>query len=393
MPFSGGSFSLYPTGNPVVTGTPVASAWANNTLNDVATGLSTCILKDGSQTITANIPMDGFKFTGLAAGTTNGDSLRYEQAIGVFLPLAGGTMTGNLLFTDATYDIGASGATRPRNIFLSGNATIGGLTATRVPFAGTAGLLSDSSKLTWDGNQIAINNAAATPALSLTSASSIATLSVTDTGASGANIKLIGDGVVTQNKYIRAKAGVLEFVNSAYGAVIASLTDAGVFTANGIVGAVVFGTPVATTSGTTASFTALPSGVKRIIISVLGTSTNGTTNFLVQLSTSAAFVTSGYLSQATTAGGSRATSTAGLIVTSSVSASDTWRGSITLTLENSANNSWVSSGTLITTTGGAVEGVSAGSIAALGGVLDGVRLTTVGGDTFDAGEINIQYQS
>src|SRR3990167_1942670 len=42
------------------------------------------------------------------------------------LPLSGGTMTGNLLFTDATYDIGASGATRPRDLFLSRNATVGG---------------------------------------------------------------------------------------------------------------------------------------------------------------------------------------------------------------------------------------------------------------------------
>jgi hypothetical protein len=33
---------------------------------------------------------------------------------------------GNLIFTDATYDIGASGATRPRDLFLSRNATIGG---------------------------------------------------------------------------------------------------------------------------------------------------------------------------------------------------------------------------------------------------------------------------
>ena len=32
----------------------------------------------------------------------------------------------NLTFTDATYDIGASGATRPRDLFLSRNATIGG---------------------------------------------------------------------------------------------------------------------------------------------------------------------------------------------------------------------------------------------------------------------------
>ena len=31
-----------------------------------------------------------------------------------YLPKTGGTLTGNLLFTDNTYDIGASGATRPR---------------------------------------------------------------------------------------------------------------------------------------------------------------------------------------------------------------------------------------------------------------------------------------
>ena len=36
------------------------------------------------------------------------------------------TITSHLLFTDNTYDIGATGATRPRNIFLSGNATVGG---------------------------------------------------------------------------------------------------------------------------------------------------------------------------------------------------------------------------------------------------------------------------
>jgi len=36
------------------------------------------------------------------------------------------TITSNLIFTDDTYDIGAVGATRPRNLYLSGDATIGG---------------------------------------------------------------------------------------------------------------------------------------------------------------------------------------------------------------------------------------------------------------------------
>jgi hypothetical protein len=39
-----------------------------------------------------------------------------------------GTVTSNLIFTDNTYDIGASGATRPRNLFLAGNATVAGNT-------------------------------------------------------------------------------------------------------------------------------------------------------------------------------------------------------------------------------------------------------------------------
>jgi hypothetical protein len=43
-----------------------------------------------------------------------------------FLPLAGGTMTGDLLFTDALFDLGKSGATRPRDGFFSRNVAIGG---------------------------------------------------------------------------------------------------------------------------------------------------------------------------------------------------------------------------------------------------------------------------
>lgn len=79
MPFSSGTFSLYTPGNPVVTATTITTSWANNTLSDIATALTTCVLKDGTQTITANLPMAGFKFTGLGAGSANGDSLRYEQ--------------------------------------------------------------------------------------------------------------------------------------------------------------------------------------------------------------------------------------------------------------------------------------------------------------------------
>ena len=80
MPFTSGTYSL-PTGNPVVTGTTISSTTTNTTNSDIATALSACLLKDGTQTVTANIPMASHKFTGLSAGTTAGDSARYDELI------------------------------------------------------------------------------------------------------------------------------------------------------------------------------------------------------------------------------------------------------------------------------------------------------------------------
>lgn len=41
------------------------------------------------------------------------------------LPLAGGTLIGDLKFTDASFDIGKTGATRPRDIFTSRDISAG----------------------------------------------------------------------------------------------------------------------------------------------------------------------------------------------------------------------------------------------------------------------------
>lgn len=62
-------------------------------------------------------------FTGPFSLTSEG----VTGALG-YTPLnrAGDTMLGDLKFTDATYDIGKSGATRPRDLFLSRNLAVGG---------------------------------------------------------------------------------------------------------------------------------------------------------------------------------------------------------------------------------------------------------------------------
>ncbi len=68
----------------------------------------------------------------------------------------------------------------------------------------------------------------------------------------GANIALFGNGTTTPNKFIRAMSGVLQFINSTYSAVLATLDDIGNFSATGNIsaGGSVFGTtPGAGSSG------------------------------------------------------------------------------------------------------------------------------------------------
>lgn len=90
-----GTFVISGTGLPVVTATTISSTVANQLNTDLATGLSTAICKDGQTTPTANIPMGGFKITGIALATALGDALSYGRnltaAIGTFTGLVGTT--------------------------------------------------------------------------------------------------------------------------------------------------------------------------------------------------------------------------------------------------------------------------------------------------------------
>lgn len=78
MSFSGGVFSINTAGQPVVAGTTISSSVFNAFTADIATGLSTCILKDGTQTATAGI--------GFFAGTVSlpGIYLGSDSATGLY---------------------------------------------------------------------------------------------------------------------------------------------------------------------------------------------------------------------------------------------------------------------------------------------------------------------
>jgi len=93
MSFNGsGVFSPYTPGNPVISGATISSVAFNNTIQDLATGLSNAVTRDGQSPPTADLPMSSHKLTGLAAGTGAGDSVRFDQLPGAsnLLPIGSG---------------------------------------------------------------------------------------------------------------------------------------------------------------------------------------------------------------------------------------------------------------------------------------------------------------
>lgn len=68
----GGSF-------PAVTGTVISSTSFNNIVNDINSEITKSIANDGQTPITANLPMSGFKHTGVAAASGSGQYMEYAQ--------------------------------------------------------------------------------------------------------------------------------------------------------------------------------------------------------------------------------------------------------------------------------------------------------------------------
>ena len=155
------------------------------------------------------------------------------------------------------------------------------------------------------------------------------------------------------------------------------------------------GTAVATTSGTSITFSSLPTWVKRITVMFNAVSGSGTANFLIQIG-SGSVTSTGYVSGSviTSIGSGNTTSgissTAGFIIPAANSA-NSYSG--ILTLVNQSGNVWVASYVLSTTAGGNQVAQGAGILSTLSGALDRVVLTNTNGtDTFDAGSINILYE-
>ncbi len=101
-----GVYSL-PAGNPVVTGTTIASTWANTTMTDLAAALTDSVAADGQTPMTGNLDLNTHKIVNLVAGTAAGDAIEFAQ-------FKTPTFTGNVTMSSTGFALIPAGTTAER---------------------------------------------------------------------------------------------------------------------------------------------------------------------------------------------------------------------------------------------------------------------------------------
>lgn len=120
----------------------------NEMLKNPAVSILSAPSVAGPLTVNGSLMLSQDPSANLEAATKQYVDTKVGSGAGAYLPLAGGTLTGPLLFTpDNTVDVGASGATRMRDLFVGRNAVFGGTvtTATVGPQSGALNLRSAAS--------------------------------------------------------------------------------------------------------------------------------------------------------------------------------------------------------------------------------------------------------
>ena len=153
----------------------------------------------------------------------------------------------------------------------------------------------------------------------------------------------------------------------------------------------------ATTSGTSVTFSNIPSGVQRVVIMAEGTSNNvgAGQNIGIQLGDSGGLETSGYIGcggSILEAGTSAVTrSTSGFLWRVDASPAQYFIGAMNFFLKDVTNNTWVA------TIGGVVgqdadrQGAVGGGVKSLSAVLTQLKVFPLSG-AFDAGSISVMYK-
>jgi hypothetical protein len=152
----------------------------------------------------------------------------------------------------------------------------------------------------------------------------------------------------------------------------------------------------ATTSGTFVDSPTFPAGVRRIIGQLSGVSSNGTSDFAIQIGDAGGIEATGYLGDAASVASGPSvgigTPTTYLGLANGVAAAGVYQGHFILELMDAATFTWSYSSQLGATSTTATHYVATG-VKSLSAELTSVRLTTAGGaNTFDAGSIAWSYE-
>jgi len=149
-----------------------------------------------------------------------------------------------------------------------------------------------------------------------------------------------------------------------------------------------------TASGTSVDFTSIPSWVRRITVMLSGVSTSGTSPIIIRIGDSggisATGYTTGYAEAINVSNTAAANPTTGFQLHSANASTRETEAGVTITNVNS--NLWLAFG--VSTFSDYPSGTVVSGSKSLSSALTQVRITTVNGtDTFDAGTINLMWES
>lgn len=367
--------------------------------DDVSAEITASIAKDGQTTPTANLPMGGFRHTGVsdASARTDYASAGQIQDADLVWVDGGGTsdaITGayapaiTALVNGMTLGVRATAANTTTTPTFAPN----GLTAhTITKEGGTALVVGD---IAGDGHDLLLRYDSGNTRWELLNPANqaISNLVEDTTPQLGGDLDLNGNSIDFPSTPNISDVLDEDDLSSDSATALATQQSIKAYV-DAVQTSPTLGTEQAITSGTSADFTSIPSGTKKITMMLHLASLSGTDDFLVQIGDSGGLETSGYTSQSSLVNGTSITtesSTAGFICSSASAASEA-SGIIELYLEDSTNNVWVCRHNLNQGTGG-THCFGAGH-KALSATLDRISLVITGSNTFDgSGAVNIQYE-
>lgn len=428
MPFNGsGVFTrLYNWTNDAAANIKIRADRSDNELDGIATGLSTCITKDGQTTITANLPMSTYRHTGVGDGASRTDytSVGQTQDGKINWVAAGGTADA----ITATYSIPVTALVDGQLCYVrasAANATTtptfspNGLTARTI--TKTGGNALDAGDIAGAGHEIILRYKLSStrwellnpaPSASVTDAT-ITTTDVTTNNVSSTKhgwapkspadaTKFLNGAAtpayaavkdsdlslsdITTNNASASNHGFLKKLSNSASDV---LTGDGNWTASSSL-STQYSATAASTSGTEVAFTSLPSTKKQFTLTLEQVSTNGTGQLIVQLGSVAdgGYVTANYKGQQANLSAAPTAISSGFAVNIASVAAGSYSGSLIFT--NITGNKWACQSVVgRTDTGGTTAITMCGGSIALSGALDRIRLYAGGTDTFDAGTVGI----